>query len=101
MMQVWRPLLFSDEELETQATRDPVSPAERSASAHHKAASKVLPHGTPAHSFRNPLLQHLSTRVRNACRPFGAGSEASTFTLDTLPDPIQSHAYELLKTLQM
>ena len=48
MMQVWRPLLFSDEELETQATRDPVAPAERSASAQHKAASKVLPDGSSA-----------------------------------------------------
>jgi transposase len=100
MMEAWRPLLFSDEELEAKASRDPVAPAKRSAAAQHKAASKHLADGSPVHSFRT-LLQHLSTRVRNTCRSSNAGADSPTFTLDTLPDPIQRRAYELLKTIQV
>jgi transposase len=60
MMEAWRPLLFSDEEHEVKASRNPVAPAERSVAARHKAAFKHLSDGSPVHSFRT-LLQHLST----------------------------------------
>lgn len=100
MMEAWRPLLFSDEDQEAKARRDPVAPAKRSAAAQHKAASKHLADGSPVHSFRT-LLQHLSSRVRNACRSLNTGADSPTFTLDTLPDPIQRRAYELLKTIQV
>lgn len=66
----------------------------------HKAAPKHLSDGSPVHSFRT-LLQHISTRVRNACRSLIAGADSPIFTLDTLPDPIQRRAYELLKTIRV
>ncbi|MFO7658921.1 MAG: hypothetical protein R6W78_17810 [Bacteroidales bacterium] len=33
MMQAWRPLIYADEEQQAKASRDPVAPAKRSASA--------------------------------------------------------------------
>ena len=59
MREAWRPLLFADEDLAAKANRDPVAPAKRSAAAIEKAATKTLPDGTPAHSFRT-LLEQLS-----------------------------------------
>lgn len=100
LMAAWRPLLFHDEDQTAKATRDPVAPAPRSAAARVKAGSRQLTDGTPVHSFRT-LLTHLSTRVRNVCRPAGNGGASPTFTLDTQPDATQQRAYELLKTIQV
>ena len=77
MREAWRPLLFCDEDQQAKATRDPVAPAERSASANHKAATHRLHDGTQVHSFTT-LLKHLSTIVRNTCRIPGNGSSTSS-----------------------
>jgi hypothetical protein len=100
LLAAWRPLLFHDEDQTAKATRDPVAPAPRSAAARGKASSRQLTDGTPVPSFRT-LLTHLSTRVRNVCRPAGNGGVSPTFTLDTQPDTTQQRAYELLKTIQV
>lgn len=100
LMAAWRPLLFHDEDQTAKATRDPVAPAPRSTAARSKASSRQLADGTSVHSFRT-LLTHLSTRVRNVCRPAGNSGASPTFTLDTQPDATQQRAYELLKTIQV
>src|ERR1039458_8629726 len=62
------PLLFEDEELSRdRLRRDPVAPAECSASAQTKKADRITAAGFPVHSF-DTLLQELSTRCRNTCR---------------------------------
>ena len=97
MREVWRPLLFADEDQRAKATRDPVAPAKRSAAADQKAASRQLADGTPVHSFRT-LLHDLSSIVRNDCRTGGA-DDASTFSVTTTPTPEQRRAYDLLKQI--
>ena len=98
MREVWRPLLFSDEDQAAKQTRDPVAPAKRSAAALRKVHTKVLDDGTPAHSF-STLLKALSSIVRNLCRLRGGGLTAPTFEVVTTPNPIQQRAYDLLKTV--
>src|SRR2546422_3647153 len=98
MREVWRPLLFGDEDQAAKRTRDPVAPAKRSPAALRKVHTKVLDDGTPVHSFPT-LLKELSSIVRNVCRPRSAGAEAPTFELTTTPTPTQQRAYELLKTI--
>jgi hypothetical protein len=67
--------MFADIEQELKQTRDPVAPAQRSASAKAKAAARELDDGTPVHSF-GTLMAELSTVVRNTCRSPLAGTEA-------------------------
>lgn len=100
MRQVWRVLLFADEEQAAKASRDPVAPAKRSASADRKAATKTLADGTPAHSF-STLLNELSTIVRNTCRATPTDREASLFDAVTKPNPIQQRALELLQQITL
>src|SRR5512143_38386 len=100
LVAAWRPLLCYDEDHAAKATRDPVAPAQRSEAARQKVHTKHLADGTPVHSLRT-LLIHLSTVVRNVCRPTGPTNTAPTFTLDTQPDATQHCAYELLKTIQL
>jgi transposase len=97
MREAWRPLLFADEDLEAKATRDPVAPAKSSDAATEKAATKVLPDGTPAHSFRT-LLEDLTTIVRNTCRAPGAPT-APTFKVVTTPTAEQQRAMSLLEKI--
>jgi len=96
LLQVWRPLLFADEEQEAKKTRDPVLPAKRSESALEKVHSKRLDDGTEVHSFRT-LLELLGGIVRNVCRIPGAGAEAPTFHVTTTANAKQQRAYELLE----
>jgi hypothetical protein len=98
MREAWRPVLFADEDQAAKQTRDPVAPAQRSAAALRKVHTKVLDDGTPVHSFA-PLLKNLSGIVRNVCRPRGAGPDAPTFEMVTLPSPTQQRAFDLLKTI--
>jgi hypothetical protein len=95
MREAWRPLLFTDEDERAKATRDPVAPARRSASADQKAATHRLSDGTAVHSFRT-LLEDLSSIVRNRSRTRGQG-DAPTFTVSTTPTPEQRRALDLLK----
>ena len=96
MMEVWRPLVFSDEEQQAKAERDPVAPAQRSDAALRKIHTKKLDDGRPASSFRT-LLRLLSNIVRNKCRRPEAGPDEPTFDVTTTPDSKQQRAYDLLK----
>jgi transposase len=97
------PLLFDDEELpEARKKRDPVKPAEPSASAQRKKRTRETADGLPVHSFRT-LLAELGTRCRNTCRmkaalPDGDSEETSpTFDCLTEPTALQARALELLE----
>ena len=74
MRSAWRELMFADTDQAAKATRDPVAPAKRSASAQRKAASKLLDDDEPAHSFAT-LLAEMATIVRNTCRAPSADEE--------------------------
>ena len=100
MLEAWRPLLFSDEDQQAKAKRDPVAPAKRSDAALRKVHSQRLDDGTEVHSFQT-LLGLLASIVRNKCRRREAAPDASTFNIDTTPDPKQQKAYDLLKAIQL
>ncbi|MEJ2147756.1 MAG: transposase [Acidobacteriota bacterium] len=100
MMEAWRPLLFSDEDLESKEQRDPVAPAKRSASAKKKASSKRLPDGTEVHSFRT-LMSDLGTIAQNRCRRKGAPEGEGTFMMETIPSDEQQRALDLLKQITL
>lgn len=89
------PLLFEDEELsQDRARRDPVAPAEPSASAKAKKADRVTPDGFPVHSF-GTLLRELATRCRNTCR-IPSDPNSTTFQQLTEATPLQARALQLL-----
>ena len=100
MKEAWRPLLFSDEDLEAKEKRDPVAPAKRSPEAMKKIRTKKLADGTKAHSFRT-LLRDLSTIVRNDCRRKEAESTESSFSIDTTPSSSQQRALDLIKQISV
>lgn len=100
LREVWRELLFADAEIQHKATRDPVAPAKRSATAERKATTRKLDDGTPAHSFTT-LLQELSSIVRNTCRTPYAGDGAPSFEVVTTPNPKQRHALELIQRIRV
>lgn len=100
MLEVWRPLLFGDEDQRAKQTRDPVVPAARSEAALRKVHAKFLDDGTVVHSFRT-LLKELSTIVRNVCRRRGAGPDEPTFDTVTTRTPKQQRAYDLLETIMV
>lgn len=89
------PLLFDDEQLDQdRKRRDPVLPAECSASAKAKKIDRVTTDGFPVHSFET-LLRELGTRCRNACRiPSDPGG--TTFQQLTEATPLQARALQLL-----
>ena len=89
------PLLFQDEELgQNRTRRDPVAPAECSASAQAKKMDRVTADGFPVHSFQT-LLRDLATRCRNTCR-IPSDPNSTTFQQLTPPTPLQSRAFQLL-----
>ena len=81
------------------ATRDPVAPAKRSASASAKAASKLLDDTEPVHSFAT-LMAEMATLVRNTCRTPSAGADAPTFELLTSATAHQQRALALIQAIQ-
>ncbi len=85
------PLLFKDDS--PLAPVDPVAPAERSATARKKAASKRTEDELPVSSFRD-LLDALATLCRNRIRL--RGSQAS-FDQLTQQNELQRRAFELLE----
>ena len=99
MVEVWRPLLFCDEDQQGKASRDPVAPAKRSEPALRKVQTRTLDDGTEVHSFRT-LLKHLSAIVRNVCRVPDSGPDAPTFNVVTTPNAKQQRAYDLLDNIQ-
>jgi transposase len=94
MQQAWAPMLFADELPPGRKGTSPVSPAQRSAAAEEKAATKRRPDGQPVHSFRT-LLGELATLARNRVRPVGA-DDTATFDLNTIPTPLQREALDRL-----
>jgi len=98
MKEVWRELLFSDEQQEAKKIRDPVAPALRSAKALNKVHRKRLNDGTEVHSFPT-LLTDLSTIVRNTCHRKGGGPGEPRFTMTTTPNAKQKRALELIDTV--
>ena len=96
MRQALAPLLYADEELDgDRDERDPVKPAQPSASAREKKRTQQTEQGWPAHSFAS-LLAHLGTRVRNTHELVSEGAEA-TFQQLTEPDAVQAEALRLLQ----
>jgi hypothetical protein len=100
MGEAWRSLLFADEDQERLAQRDPVAPATRSDAALEKVATKLLPDGSPAHSFRT-LLNELSCIVRNTCRRKHASTDNEPFDIDTTPNAKQQAALDLIKAIRL
>jgi len=100
MLEAFRPMLFCDEDLDAKRTRDPVAPAQRSAAADHKAASKLTSDGARVHSFRT-LLEDLSTIVRSTCRRPCADDAESSFDVDTRPSKTQQRALDLIASIQL
>jgi transposase len=94
MRQAWEPLLFEDEELDWDR-RDPVAPAQASATARQKKKTHMTPDGLPVQSFRT-LMAHLATRARNTCVVTG-DPQQMTFSQVTEADALQAEALRLIK----
>jgi hypothetical protein len=96
LRRAWEPLLFEDEELsEDRRTRDPVAPAQSSASARRKKKTHATPGGLPVQSFRT-LMAHLGTRCRNCCI-VSADPNYTPFHQVTEADALQAEALRLIK----
>ncbi len=98
MRRALAPILFEDDQLETARTRrDPIRPAEPTASAKTKKATHMTPDGLAVHSFET-LLAELASRGRNTYR---LKSDDSRLTFTQVPEPtaIQRRAYALLGLL--
>jgi transposase len=95
MRDVWRELMFTDEDQAPKLTRDPVAPAKRSDAAMRKVIGRTLEDGSPAHSFQT-LMAQLQTIVRNTCCTQKSADDAPTFELVTLPTEKQKRALELI-----
>lgn len=99
MREAWAPLMFADTEQAAKATRDPVAPAKRSASAQRKAGSNLLDDEQPVHSFAT-LLAQMATLVRNTCRTPSSGADAPTFEVLTTASEQQQRALALIQAIQ-
>ena len=98
MRRALAPLLFEDDELPAvRPRRDPVLPAQPTASAKAKKATHTTPDGLPVHSFES-LIAELASRARNTYRLKSDDSKL-TFKQVPAPTPIQRRAYELLGLL--
>ena len=96
LRRAWEPLLFEDEELDLdRKTRDPVAPAQASASVRQKKSTHMTPDGLPVQSYRT-LMAHLATRVRNTCVVTGDPKQR-TFSQVTDADALQAEALRLIK----
>ena len=99
LRQAWAPLLFEDEErVEQRQQRDPVLPAQPSASAQRKKHSHQTADGLPVHSFAS-LLQELASRARvTYALHTDTDMEVAktTFQQLTPPTPVQARARELI-----
>jgi transposase len=89
------PLLYADEELERlRRTRDPVLPAEPSASAKVKKVEHRTAEGLAVQSWSS-LLQSLHTLCRNTCR-MKDDADSPSFVVETEPNELQRSVYQLL-----
>ncbi|MBV8315153.1 MAG: IS1634 family transposase [Planctomycetaceae bacterium] len=95
LRQAWEPLLFEDEELAVdRRRRDPVAPAQASASARLKKKTHMTTGGLPVQSFRT-LLAHLGTRCRNTC-VVTVDPHQTTIRQVTEADALQAEALRLI-----
>jgi transposase len=98
MRRALAPILFEDEDLPAaRPRRDPVLPAQPSASAKAKKAMHTTPDDLPVHSFES-LIAELASRARNTYR-LKSDDAKLTFKQIPAPTPIQRRAYELLGLL--
>lgn len=98
MRQALVPLLFDDKSLPIDRQyRDPVAPAESSATAKQKKARRVIRDGWPVHSYTT-LMAELGTRCRHRCR-LKSDLDSPAIHQDTEPTPLQAHAQELIRLL--
>jgi len=89
------PVLFADEELESdRRTRDPVAPAEPSASAKKKKAVRKTEEGFEIQSLKT-LFETMGTRCKNKCR-FEEYPDAPPVERLTEPTPFQSYTLGLI-----
>lgn len=98
MRDVWRELMFADEDQAAKLVRDPVAPAKRSDAAMKKVLGRTLEDGSPVHSFQT-LLAQLQTIVRNTCRTPTGGPDAPTFEVTTTPTEQQQRAFGLISQI--
>jgi transposase len=100
LRRAWAPLLFEDEERrEERKHRDPILPAQPSASAQRKKRSHQTAEGLPVHSFET-LLQELASqaRVTYALKPQKAEEKTNLiFQQVPEPTPVQARAFELVR----
>jgi transposase len=100
LRQAWAPLLFVDEErVEQRWRRDPVLPAQPSASALRKKHSHQTADGLPVHSFAD-LLNELASRARvtYALKPQKTEEKTNlAFQQVPEPTPLQARAYQLIR----
>ena len=99
MRQVWRELMFADEDQAAKLVRDAVAPATRSDVATKKVLSITLEDGSPLHSFQT-LMAQLQAIVRNTCRTPGRAAEAPAFEITTTPNHTQKRALELIAQIK-
>lgn len=100
LREVWRERMFADTEQAAKATRDPVAPAERSAAAQLKVASRTLDDGEPAHSFAT-LMAELATIARNTCRTPQAAPDSPSFDVLTTATAQQQRALALVRAIEL
>ena len=95
MRQLLAPVLFDDHDKPAaQAARASiVAPAQRSAAAKRKAATRKTADRTPVHSFQT-LLGDLATIVKNRIQP--KDQKIPAFDMLTMPTPVQQQAFALL-----
>ena len=95
MRRALAPILFHDEDRpQSRQQRDPVAPAQISASTKQKKIRRRTADDLPVHSF-DTLLQALSLRCRNRCS-VKSDPSGSAFYQITEMDPLQKRAFELL-----
>jgi len=99
MRQVWRELMFADEDQAAKLVRDPVAAATRPDAAMKKVLSLTLEDGSPVHSFQT-LMATLQTIVCNTCRTPGGAPDAPTFEIITTPNQTQKRALELIAQIK-
>jgi len=99
MRDVWRELMFADEDQAAKLVRDPVAPATRSDAALKKVQGRTLEDGSPAHSFQT-LMAQLQAIVRNTCRAPGGAADAPTFEIITTPNQNQKRALDLINQIK-
>ena len=99
MRDVWRELMFADEDQAAKLVRDPVAQAKRSDAAMKKVLTRTLEDSSPVHSFQT-LMAQLQGIVRNTCRTPGSAADVPTFEIITTPNHTQKRALDLINQIK-